>query len=178
MKWGSLPEVGLLGVPSQARGSLSHLEEQLVFGDPLDWLQQVGVQAQLVVQFLLAFLQPPHLGLDSFQESLLESTSKGQRPETYLEERTVGALPPQALGAGLVLTVLLVDLELLHLGPGQTVSQRGSEGPVWPLPGSRFTPPSQTQRPSPRDSQITPPLEFMSQGCISPDTPFIQVHSR
>lgn len=67
------PGAGLQGMPSQAWGLLSHLEEQLVFGDPLDWLQQVGVQAQLVVQFLLAFLQPPHLGLDSVQESLLES---------------------------------------------------------------------------------------------------------
>lgn len=53
---------GFQGVPSQAWGSLSHLEEQLVFGDPLDRLQQVGVQAQLVVQLLLAFLQPPHPG--------------------------------------------------------------------------------------------------------------------
>lgn len=34
---------------------------------------------------------------------------------THLEEGTVGALAPQALGARLVLAVLLVHLELLHL---------------------------------------------------------------
>ena len=64
------------GWPRRERGSrgclarhgcrVPHLEEQLVFGDPLDWLQQVGVQTQLVVQFLLAFLKPPHLPFRQF----------------------------------------------------------------------------------------------------------------
>lgn len=37
----------------------------------------------------------------------------------YLEKWTVGALSPQALGTGLVLAILLIDLELLHLDQGQ-----------------------------------------------------------
>lgn len=37
-----------------------HLEQQLVLGYSLHRFQQVGVQAQLVVQLLLALLQPPN----------------------------------------------------------------------------------------------------------------------
>lgn len=33
-----------------------NLEKQLVFGDPLDGLQQVGIQAQFVLQLFLTFL--------------------------------------------------------------------------------------------------------------------------
>lgn len=33
-----------------------YLEHELVFGDPLDRFQEVGIQRQLVVQFLLTFL--------------------------------------------------------------------------------------------------------------------------
>lgn len=50
---------GPRGLPARHGCLVSHLEQQLVLGDPLDWLQQVRVQTQLVVQFLLAFLQPP-----------------------------------------------------------------------------------------------------------------------
>lgn len=41
----------------------SYLKHELVFGDPLDGLQQVGIQRQFVVQFLLAFLlsQTPNI---------------------------------------------------------------------------------------------------------------------
>ena len=46
---------------------------------------------------------------------------------TNLEKRAVGALSPQALRAGLVLTVLLVDLEILHLHRGTGTASR-SEG--------------------------------------------------
>ena len=51
-----------------------------------------------------------------------------RRPGTHLEEGAVGALSPQALRARLVLTVLLVDLELLHL-PGSAAASRGSQNP-------------------------------------------------
>ena len=40
-----------------------HLEQQLVLGDSLHWLQQVGVETQLVVQLPLAFLQVPETSL-------------------------------------------------------------------------------------------------------------------
>lgn len=44
----------------------------------------------------------------------------GEGLGTNLEEGTVGALSPQALGAWFILTVLLIDLELLHLQQGGT----------------------------------------------------------
>ena len=66
-------ERGCRGCPVRHGCPVPHLEEQLVFGDPLDWLQQVGVQTQLVVQFLLAFLKPRTSHLDSFHYSLFES---------------------------------------------------------------------------------------------------------
>lgn len=34
-----------------------YLEHELVFGDPLDGLQQVCIKRQFVIQFLLAFLE-------------------------------------------------------------------------------------------------------------------------
>ena len=67
----------------------SHLEQQLVLGDPLDWLQQVGVQAQLVVQLLLALLHPPH-PLRQPSPSLRESASGGMSPPQPLD----GCHPP------------------------------------------------------------------------------------
>lgn len=36
--------------------AVNYLEHELVFGDPLDRLQQVSIQRQFVVQFLLALL--------------------------------------------------------------------------------------------------------------------------
>lgn len=33
-----------------------YLEHELVLGDPLDWLQQIGIQREFVVQLLLTFL--------------------------------------------------------------------------------------------------------------------------
>lgn len=34
-----------------------NLEQQLVLGEALDWFEEVGVEAQLVIQLLLALLQ-------------------------------------------------------------------------------------------------------------------------
>lgn len=101
----------------------AHLEQQLVLGYPLHRFQQVGVEAQLVIQLLLALLQPPNTWSCKAM-ALPKATGKekqeGEGLGTNLEEGTVGALSPQALGAWLVLTVLLIDLELLHLQPGGT----------------------------------------------------------
>ena len=36
--------------------SCPHLEQKLVFGETLDWFQQVGIQAQLVLQLSLTLL--------------------------------------------------------------------------------------------------------------------------
>lgn len=49
--------------------------------------------------------------------SFLEATWEGRESgaEGYLEEGTVGALSPQALRAGFILAVRLVDLQVLHL---------------------------------------------------------------
>lgn len=70
---------------------------------------------------------------------------------THLEEGAVGALSPQALGARLVLTVLLVDLELLHL-PGSGAASRGSRSPPpsHSPPGgdARFPGPAQLRAPT------------------------------
>lgn len=58
----------------------------------------------------------------------LPMEDRPRRPGTHLEEGAVGALSPQALRARLVLTVLLVDLELLHL-PGNGAASQGSQNP-------------------------------------------------
>lgn len=39
------------------RSDIKNLEKQLVLGEALDWLQQVRVQTELVVQLLLALLE-------------------------------------------------------------------------------------------------------------------------
>lgn len=36
--------------------SQSNLKQQLVFGEALDWFQQVGIQAQFVLQLFLTLL--------------------------------------------------------------------------------------------------------------------------
>lgn len=43
----------------------SDLEQQLVFGESLDWFQQVGVQAQFVLQLFLTLLHSGKRGFES-----------------------------------------------------------------------------------------------------------------
>lgn len=118
-----------------------HLEQQLVLGYPLHRFQQVGVEAQLVIQLLLALLQTPNTWSCKAM-ALPKATGKeiqeGEGLGTNLEEGTVRALSPQALGAWLVLTVLLIDLELLHLQP---VGTKGTD-PRAEAAAGRPTPPA------------------------------------
>lgn len=94
--------------------STSDLEQQLVLGDSLHRLKEVGVQTQFMLQLFLALLNA-NTNVKLYTESilLLEAHNRGNKSD--LEEGTVRALSPQALRARFVLTVGFIDLQVLHL---------------------------------------------------------------